>query len=163
MKLSKEGAMLIQSFEDLRLTAYKPVATETYYTIGWGHYGADVKKDMVINRAKAEELFRQDVRPIEKELNAMGINFTQNQFDVLVSWCFNLGVGAFKGSTMCRYIKEGRNDLEITDQLVKWVNSAGRPLLGLKKRRIEEANMWINPLGYMYYLNKDNKITRMRL
>ena len=48
MKISENGISLIKSFEGLRLKAYKAVSTEEYYTIGYGHYGADVAADMVI-------------------------------------------------------------------------------------------------------------------
>ena len=56
MKTSENGISLIKSFEGLRLKAYKAVSTEEYYTIGYGHYGADVAKDMVITEEQAEML-----------------------------------------------------------------------------------------------------------
>ena len=157
MQLSLRGLELIKSFETLRLTAYKPVATEQYYTIGYGHYGKDVSRGMTITKEKAESLLMGDIIPIDRALNALGINFRQEQFDALVSWIFNLGIGAFNKSTMKKYIIQGRSDIEITDQLVKWINAGGKPMLGLKRRRIAEANLW---LGNTYYLNSSNNIER---
>ena len=157
MTTSYEGLELIRRFEGCRLTAYKPVATEKYYTIGYGHYGADVTKGMSITAERAEQLLLQDVRPIEKALNKLGVNFRQNQFDALVSWCYNLGLGNFAQSTMMRYIVAGRSDTEICDQLVKWYRAGGKPLLGLKRRRIAEANLW---MGDIYYLDNNNDIKR---
>ena len=56
MKLDKKGLDLIKSFEGCRLKTYKCVPTEKYYTIGYGQYGKDVSKDMVITSKQAEEL-----------------------------------------------------------------------------------------------------------
>ena len=44
MKTSQNGINLIKQFEGVRLEAYKAVPTEEHYTIGYGHYGPDVKK-----------------------------------------------------------------------------------------------------------------------
>jgi lysozyme len=113
---------------------------------------------MEIDQARADDYLVEDIAPIERYLNNMGINFRQEQFDALVSWAFNLGLGNFTHSTMVKYICENRSDEEITDQMVKWVNSNGKPLSGLKRRRIAEANMW---LGYeKYYLDTENNIKK---
>jgi GH24 family phage-related lysozyme (muramidase) len=157
MKTSYEGLELIRRFEGCKLKAYKPVPTEKYYTIGYGHYGPDVKQGMTITASTAEELLHRDVLLIEMELNTLGINFMQQQFDALVSWVYNLGTGSFRNSTMKKYIVAGKPDYDITDQMVKWVNSNGKPLLGLMRRRVAEANMW---LGGDIYRIENNKITR---
>lgn len=142
MTASQACISLIKEFEGCKLTAYKPVPTEKYYTIGYGHYGPDVKQGTTITESQAEELFKKDVKPIESMLNRMYINFRQEQFDALVSWIYNLGISKFANSTMCKYIGDNRDDMEITDQMIKWVNAGGKPLLGLKRRRVAEANMW---------------------
>jgi GH24 family phage-related lysozyme (muramidase) len=157
MKTSYKGLAMIRRFEGCKLQAYKPVPTEKYYTIGYGHYGPDVKQGMCITEKKAEDLLRSDVILIETELNSLGINFMQQQFDALVSWIYNLGTGNFRNSTMKKYIVADRPDYDITDQLVKWVKSNGKPLLGLMRRRVAEANMW---LGGDIYRIENNKITR---
>lgn len=158
MTLSQQGMMLIQSFEGCKLTAYKPVKTEKYWTIGYGHYGADVREGMTITQMRANELFRQDIKPIETALNKMGINFRQEQFDALVSWIYNLGLTNFKKSTMYKYIVGDMSDVSITDQMVKWVNAGGKPLLGLKRRRVEEANMFGQ--SEFYYIDDNGNIKR---
>lgn len=157
MKTSDEGLELIRRFEGCRLKAYKPVPTEKYYTIGYGHYGPDVRQGMTITASDAEEMLRKDVLLVEAELNSLGINFMQQQFDALVSWIYNLGTGIFRNSTMKKYIVAGKPDYDITDQMVKWVNSDGKPLLGLMRRRVAEANLW---LGGDIYRIENNKITR---
>lgn len=142
MKTSDDGLALIKKYEGLRLTAYKPVATEKYFTIGYGHYGPDVKKGQTITEHKANELLKQDVRVAEVALNNMGINFSQAQFDALVSWIFNLGAGAFATSTLKKRIVARSDDELIASEIVKWVNAGGKPLLGLKRRRVDEANLF---------------------
>lgn len=155
MTISKAGIDFIKSFEGLSLEAYKCPAG--VWTIGYGTT-KNVTKGMKITKGQADDLFIEDVAPIERKLNSLGINFRQEQFDALVSWIFNLGVNAFQKSTL--YIRIGANasDEEITDEIVKWVNANKKPLLGLKKRRIAEANMFI---GYdKYYLDKDNNLKK---
>lgn len=148
MKISQKGIDLIKKFEGCKLQAY--LCPAGVWTIGVGHTKG-VKKGMVITQQQAETFLKDDIKPIETLLNGMGINYTQGQFDALVSWIFNLGQGNFKSSTMYKYIVARKSDLEITDQMVKWHNAGGKPLLGLKKRRCAEANMFLGK--EMYYID----------
>lgn len=155
MTTSRVGLRFIKDSEGLRLGAYKCAAG--VWTIGWGHTKG-VKPGMVIDESRAEEYLIEDVAPAERLLNGLGVNFRQEQFDALVSWIFNLGAGNFNNSTMKKYIVGDYPDEQITDQMVKWVNAAGKPLVGLKKRRIAEANMF---LGYdKYCLDEKNNIKK---
>ena len=153
MTTSNQGKNLIKEAEGLRLDAYRCPAGIP--TIGWGHTKG-VKLGQHITVQQAEDMLVEDIAPIERLLNGLKINFRQEQFDALVSWIFNFGEGKFKGSTMYKRIIANAKDVEITDQLVKWINTAGRPLLGLMKRRVAEANLFI---GYeRYKVNKDRII-----
>jgi lysozyme len=145
MTISQKGIDLIKTFEGCKLFAYRD--SVGIATIGYGHT-KDVRMGMSITQKQAEEFLKSDIKPIERILNGMGINYTQNQFDALTSWIFNLGEGKFKGSTMYKNIVARKSDAEITDQMVKWVNAGGRPLLGLKKRRVAEANMFLGRTVY---------------
>ena len=159
MTISQEGIDLIKQFEGCKLVAYKPVPTEKYWTIGYGHYGSDVYEGMKITEKKAEKLLMEDLKKFEATINKVRINFIQREFDALVSWVYNLGPSNFNTSTMRQYIIGDRDDEEITGQMVKWVNAGGKPLTGLKRRRIAEANMF---LGYeRYSLDKDNNIIKI--
>ena len=158
MTTSQNGIDFIKKFEGCRLAAYKPVPTEKYMTIGYGHYGADVRNGMVITQQRAEELLKGDIKPVERLLNGMGINYTQGQFDALTSWIYNLGVGNFKSSTMYKYIVSHKGDEAITDQMVKWANAGGRPLLGLRRRRVAEANMFLGK--ERYYVDNSGNIKK---
>ena len=91
---SQNGIELIKSFEGCRLTAYKAVSTEQYYTIGYGHYGSDVYAGMTITQSQAEDMLKNDLKKYEGYVNTFlnnnGIDVNQNQFDALVSFTYNL-------------------------------------------------------------------------
>ena len=140
MTTSQKGIDLIKSFESCRLFAYRD--SVGIATIGYGHT-KNVKMGMSITQKQAEDFLQDDIKPCEKVLNAMCINFKQNQFDALVSWIFNLGEGKFSSSTMRKRIIERANDIEITDQMVRWYNAGGKPSAGLMRRRVTEANMFL--------------------
>lgn len=155
MKLSAAGMELIKKFEGCVLKAYKCPAG--VWTIGYGTTKG-VTPGMVITAEKAEELFRADIRPIERTVNALAINLTQRSFDALVSWIYNLGSGNFQSSTMRKKIVADAADLDITDQMIRWINAGGKPLLGLKRRRVAEANMWLGREAY--YIDDTGTIKR---
>ena len=155
MTLSDKGVALIREFEGCKLNAYLCPAGK--WTIGYGHTKG-VRQGMTITQQQADDYLRQDIAPIEKLLNVMGINFRQEQFDALVSWIFNLGEGNFRSSTMTKYIMSDKADEDITDQMIRWINAAGRPLLGLKRRRVAEANLWLGK--EKYYLDQQGNIKK---
>lgn len=155
MTTSNQGKNLIKEAEGLRLDAY--LCPAGIPTIGWGHTKG-VKLGHHITVQQAEDMLVEDIAPIERLLNGMKINFRQEQFDALVSWIFNLGEGKFKGSTMYQRIIRNARDEDITDQMVKWTYSVGRPLPGLIKRRTAEANLFI---GYERYKVLNNIITKV--
>ncbi len=155
MKTSNKGLDLIKNYEGCKLYAYRDSVGVA--TIGYGHT-KNVKMGMAITQAQADKFLQDDVMPIEKALNAMNTNFTQAQFDALVSWCFNLGLGNFNSSTMKKYIVARKDDLVITNQMVKWHNAGGKPLLGLKRRRVVEANMFLGK--DMYYIDTIGNIKK---
>lgn len=155
MKTSNQGKNLIKEAEGLRLTAYRCPAGVP--TIGWGHTKG-VSMGQRITQAQAEDMLVEDIAPIERLLNAMKINFRQEQFDALVSWIFNLGQGNFRSSTMYSRIQAGAGDEDITDQMVKWTYSGKQQLPGLMTRRAKEANLF---LGYKRYIISNGKIVKI--
>ena len=90
LSISNNGLDLIKKFEGCRLTAYKAVSTEKYWTIGWGHYGADIKQGQTITQVQADNYLRSDCSGAEKAVNSYmnKYNWNQNQFDALVSFSF---------------------------------------------------------------------------
>ena len=137
MRTGEAGINLIKSFEGLRLKAYKPVATEKYYTIGYGHYGADVKPDMVISNAHAEALLRLDLDKFERAVNSYERNWNQNQFDALVSFTFNCGVANLKR------LVTNRTNAQIAQAIVKYNKAGGKVLKGLVRRREAEQALFM--------------------
>ncbi len=94
MQVSSHALALLRNFEGLRTTAYKPLAHEAGWTIGYGHHSPEVYKGMVCTEAEAEQYLKSDVArfeaQIEKALDADEIEVTQGMFDALVCLLFNL-------------------------------------------------------------------------
>ena len=147
MKISENGLNLIKQFEGCRLKAYKCVSTEKYYTIGWGHYGTDVKADMVITQEQADSMLVSDIKKFEKYVNATGLKLNQNQFDALVSFTYNCGNANLKK------LIANRTLLEISDALLLYTKSGGKALTGLVRRREAEKKLFDAPIAI-----KDNVI-----
>lgn len=141
MQISENGLKLIEQFEGLRLTAYKATKRDKYYTIGYGHYGADVKQGMTITEAQAESYLRQDVAEAEAAVNKYsGYGWNQNQFDSLVSFAYN--VGNIDGLT-----NNGKRSVaEISAKLPEYVYSGGVKLEGLVRRRAAEKALFDTPV-----------------
>lgn len=139
--LSENGLNLIKSFEGCRLTAYKCLPTEKYYTIGYGHYGSDITEGMKITKEKADELLLQDCKKAIKNVNSFmsKYNFNQNQFDALVSFAFNVG-------SINQLTASGTRTLEqISSKITAYNKSGGRVLTGLVKRRAKEKELFDTP------------------
>ena len=94
----------LKAFEGLRLEAYKPTKAERWWTIGYGHSAGDVRQGMRITEERAEELLRRDLFFVERFINGIPKVKTQGQFDALVSFTYNVGVGNLKRSTLLNKI-----------------------------------------------------------
>ena len=137
MNISEVGKNLIKSFEGCMLTAYKPVQTEQYYTIGWGHYGPDVYAGMSITQSQADALFDKDIVKYVNAVNSASLGFTpnQNQFDALCSFCYNLGTGI-----MADFI--GLSAAQVANEIPRYVYGGGVVLPGLVRRRNMEVELF---------------------
>lgn len=146
MKTSSKGIDFIKSFETLQTQAYKAVPTEQYYTIGYGHYGPDVILGTTITETEAERLLAEDLSDTERAVSnaTAGWNLKQCQFDALVSLAFNVGVNAFRNSTLLKLIKQGASEKAIRDEFARWCHSGGRVLKGLQRRRQAEADLFFS-------------------
>lgn len=138
MKTSKNGIKLLSEFEGCRLQAYKAVPTEKYYTIGYGHYGPDVKPNMKITFAMAEEYLKKDLARFENAVTKTGLNLNQNQFDALVSFTYNCGEGCLKS------LIKGRTLSQIADALLLYNKSGGKVYQGLVRRRKLERQLFLS-------------------
>ena len=142
MKSSDLLIRKIKEFEGLSLKAYKPVPTEKFYTIGYGHYGADVKANQVITEKEAESLLRKDLEKFEDYVNKLDVCKRYSEFASLVDFTFNLGTAALGRSTLLKYIRQGKAEQYIRGEFAKWVNSKGMRLKGLVIRRQWEADRY---------------------
>lgn len=143
MKTSKNGIELIKRFEGCRLKAYKAVASEKYYTIGYGHYGYDVKQNMSITIDQAESLLAQDLMKYESVVNTHMVlhypDMNQNQFDALVSFTYNCGI-----SNLYKLTASGvRNYKVIADKILLYNKAGGKVLKGLVNRRKAERDLFL--------------------
>lgn len=132
----------MKEFEGLCLVVYKPTKAEWWWTIGYGHSAADVRAGMRITEEKAEELLRRDLFFVEKFVNGTPKVQTQGQFDALVSFTCDVGVGKLKTSTLLKKIMRDATTEEIQREFMKWVYSGGKRLDGLVRRRSWVAERW---------------------
>lgn len=143
MKTSNKGVELIKQFEGLRLKAYKD--QKGVWTIGYGHTGG-VKSGDVITEQEAEKLLENDLKTAENAVNEQNLSLSQNQFDALVSFVFNVGTGNFRSSTLLKKAKANPDDPTIRNEFLKWnkarINGTLKPLTGLTRRRAAEADLY---------------------
>ncbi|MGR2664258.1 lysozyme [Chromobacterium haemolyticum] len=141
MKTSNAGIMLIKSFEGLKLVAYKCPAG--IWTIGYGHTGPDVTPGQVITQAQADALLARDLERFEAGVSRLvSVQLNQNQFDALVSFAYNLGLGALQGSTLLRLLNAG-DYAGAAAQFPRWNKASGKELPGLTRRRAAEQALFL--------------------
>ena len=149
MKVSSHAIALIQNYEGLRTTAYKPLKKENGWTIGYGHHGPDVKQGMVCTEQWAYEQLLRDLRQVEHQLisalNADEIEVTQGQFDALCSLLFNLSGGIFKLVRFKLWAKLEAGDTKGAAHEFLDINKAGGiEVKGLTLRRRAEAKLFLS-------------------
>lgn len=148
MKTSKDGILLLKSFEGCRLTAYPDAGG---YSIGYGHHG--VAAGAAITQAQAEELLRQDLAAYERVVDSIGAALNQQQFDACVSLAYNIGSGNFKSSTVARLLKQSAEPRqELAEAWAMWRMSGSAVNQALVARRQAE---------YSYYASTQNKTKAM--
>ena len=140
MKISNKGLELIKEFEGFSSTAYLCSAKKA--TIGYGNTfwedGTPVKIGDQISKERAETLLKHVVDNFSVAVEVdIKIEVSQNQFDAMVSLAYNIGLGAFKNSTLLRQLNRG-NFVGASQEFLRWDKSNGKPLLGLTRRREKE-------------------------
>lgn len=131
---------LTELSEGLRLDAYPdPASGGEPWTIGYGHTGPDVTPGLSINIDQADAMLVKDLATAEAAVNAnLRVPVTQHQFDALVDFTFNVGVGNLLSSHLLRYVNA--SDYAAADlEFAKWVKAAGKTFPGLVKRRELES------------------------
>ncbi|MBS1205286.1 MAG: Phage related lysozyme [Proteobacteria bacterium] len=139
MKTGVHGLTIIKEFEGLRLRAYQ--CSANVWTIGYGHT-AGVGVDDIITEDQAISLLHQDVAESERAVNQyVHVPLTQNQFDALVSFVFNLGIGNFCTSTLLKKLNT-EDYTGAAGEFLRWVNASGKVLPGLVRRRQAEKALF---------------------
>lgn len=141
MRMSDYAFLRLKEFEGLRLEAYKCAGGK--WTIGYGHTKG-VREGQRIDERTASRLLEEDVEYFESFLakEPYAEDITQGQWDALVDFLFNLGVGNFLSSTLRKRIIEGVDHDDIPNQFRRWNKAGGKVLMGLVKRREWEAQMY---------------------
>lgn len=149
MRTSSEGLRLIEEFEGFRPTLYDDLAGDC--TIGYGtlvHLGprnGELREWPYldgINRAEAEQLLQAHVQQIEGSLERLvKVALNQAQFDALVAFIYNVGLGTFSRSTLLKKLNAGEY-AAVPSELMRYVYAGNKPAAGLVARRTREAELW---------------------
>lgn len=147
MRTSPTGIELIKRFEGFSAKPY--LCPAGLLTIGYGHVvDEDIRvklssiPDNSITRQQAEYILRNDLYKFERAIhNLIKVPLTQNQFDALISFTFNLGAGALQRSTLRQKVNRGEHN-QVTAEFLKWVYSGRNKLKGLILRRKAESELY---------------------
>lgn len=157
MKTSRQGRDFIKRWEGVRLKAYR--CSANVLTIGVGHTAAMGDpipvEGMKISDEEADIILSRDLAVIEAQVQAaVKVHLNQRQYDTLISFVFNVGIAAFRKSTLLKKLNANQYD-EVPSELLKWNRVKGKVVAGLTNRRKAEADFWRgaptdqNPTGDM--------------
>lgn len=133
--ISDNGLHFTAAFEQFRGTAYKATKNEKYWTIGFGHYGADVKEGQKITEGQALILLNKDMAAAVKAVGAVAHpSLNQSQFDAVVDLVFNAGPGVIAASTGTGKALRAGDVKTLRAKLALFINQNGKPVLGLRRR-----------------------------
>lgn len=144
MRISNEGVNLITKWEGCKLVAYKDGGG--VWTIGYGHTSAagapPVRAGMRITQDEAIRIFKNDIVKYEDAVTKV-LNKTpsQNQFDAMVSLCYNIGPTAFQNSTLVKKFNQG-DFIGASKAFMSWVKDNGKVVKGLENRRKSEKSLF---------------------
>lgn len=161
-RTSQEGINLIKKWEGCKLKAYKCPAG--VWTIGYGHTGADVREGVSWTQKQADDALTADLRKFESYVDYYvdKYNLSQNQYDALVSFSYNLGPG-----NLNKLLSNGTKPIaQVAKDILLYINSNGKPLAGLRRRREAEYALFIRcgvdmseaQEYYMRYRGTSNRI-----
>jgi lysozyme len=142
MEPSQACIDLIVRFEKYRYSAYRPTPNDVW-TIGFGHT-VDVHEGDVCSYPQALTYLGEDLAPVTRAVNrCVTVPITQDQFDALVSFTFNVGIGAFEESTLLRKLNDGDTG-GAASEILKWDHQDGEVLGGLVRRRAAEQHLFLS-------------------
>lgn len=141
MNISNNGIAFIKNEEGERLSAYQD--SRGIWTIGVGHTGlvnlVPVEKGMAITSKQSSEILKKDISWVESAItDNVKVKLNQNQYDALCSFIFNIGVNAFKGSTMLKELNAG-NYSKAADCMLMWSRAGSDPNILASRRQRERG------------------------
>jgi lysozyme len=144
MNITDRGLALIRRFEGFRASAYRDAAG--IWTIGFGHTSAagapHVRPGMKISRKEAEQILARDVSLFARGVRELlDVELGDCQFSALVSFAYNVGLAAFRGSSVLRAVNAGQFQA-VPGLMVLWVKAGGKVVPGLVARRAAEATLF---------------------
>ena len=146
MNVSKAGILLIKHHEGVRNKPYRCPAG--LWTVGVGHLIGDGKQlpdgyNKTFTDREIDGILKADLRRFELGLSKLlpNVPLKQNEFDALVSFCFNLGLGCFQRSTIRQALLRGNKEAAM-ESLVKYCRAGGKILKGLQTRRLDEKALF---------------------
>lgn len=144
--ISNDGLLVLRRFEGLRLKAYRdPVGV---WTIGYGHTGPDVYEGLVWSQAQADKALRDRLSTefVPGVLSALTREALQHELDAMVDLAYNVGVDAFRRSTLVKKFNAG-NTQGAADEFLRWIYAGGKPMLGLRRRRTADRARFLGASG----------------
>lgn len=133
--ISNNGLKFTAAWEQFRGTAYRATSAEKYLTIGYGHYGSDVKEGQKITEGQALILLNRDMAAAVKAVDAVAHpSLTQAQFDAVVDLVFNAGAGVIASTTGTGQALRAGDVKTLRAKLALFINQNGKPVLGLRRR-----------------------------
>lgn len=146
MKVSKRAIKLIKHHEGVRNRPYRCPAN--LWTVGVGHLIGDGKSlpdswNRTFSEAEIDGILKSDLRRFELGVHKMlpNVPLRQHEFDAIISFCFNLGLGCFQRSTLRQALLRGDKKAAM-ESLVKYCRAGGKILRGLQIRRLDEKALF---------------------
>ena len=146
MNVSKAAIALIKHHEGVRNRPYRCPAN--LYTVGVGHLIGDGKSlpeswNRTFSQEEIDGLLKSDLRRFELGVHKMlpNVPLRQHEFDAIISFCFNLGLGCFQRSTLRQALLRGDKKAAM-ESLVKYCRAGGKILRGLQIRRLDEKALF---------------------
>lgn len=139
----EQAATMISQFEGCSLKAYPDPAG--IWTIGYGSRyinGVPITKNQVITKDEALSLLESDVTVFYNQINNLLPSLSENQLIAILDFVYNIGFYAFKNSTMCKLIQQGKM-ADAAEQFDSWVYAKGKKIPGLVRRREAEKTLFL--------------------
>jgi len=139
MTPSNDCIDMVKHFEGFKAVAY--LCPANVWTIGYGRT-KNVKDGDITSMPQATRDLEEELVEFGEQVHrVVDVELSQNEFDALTSWTYNLGVGNLQSSTLLKKLNAGDKD-SVPSEMLRWNKAAGKVLAGLTTRRQAEADLW---------------------